>query len=448
MSLALSLIFFLVYVAVSVAIGVVSSRKATEDEFMIAGRRVHGLVLMASMAAGWFDGVTLSIYMAYIYQFGLPALSLFIGISFGFLLFRHFAVRIKRLADEHQVYSMPEYFYRLLGRRNGIMFSVFLIIQFFGYLTINFILSGKVLAQLFPFLGHGLAVMAGGIIILIYLLLAGFKAVVRTDFYQLLIMVLMTVIVGTAIAGRVVVSSGDLDIEKMGIGNIIGFIVIAGFGVLVAPDIWQRLIAARDEVTLRKGFGYTAIILPILAIVITVAGLATKQRLPGIVAEDALVKGFSSLLPYGMRELGMVLLYAVSLSSSDTVTFVVSSILTRDLKNYSSRFSEDSMVRLTRIFIVLFIFGAAIIAIFYQHIIHIALSLGSLNLGLFPVVFASLFWKLNERAVFWSLAVVLLSVAGLSLTGSLDPQTAALSLPIGLLSLMLLQFVFRFREAP
>jgi SSS family solute:Na+ symporter len=442
----LSVGFFLVYVAVSVVIGVVASRRETEEDFMIAGRRVRGVLLMASMAAGWFDGVTLSIYMAYVYAFGVPAISLFIGIAFGFLLFRHLAPRFKRIADEHGVYTMPEYFFRILGRRNGIMFSVFLVTQFFGYLVINFILAGKVLAHVFPFLGHGAAVIVGGVIILVYLLLAGFQAVVRTDFYQLLIMVLMTVIVATVLGGQVHVGASEFDFGKMGAGNIIGFLVIAGFGVLVAPDIWQRLIAAKDERELRRGLGYTALVLPLLALVITVAGFATKQNMPGIAAEDALVQGFSGLLPFGVRELGMVLLYAVSLSSSDTVVFVVSSIITRDLKNYTTRFGEESMVRLTRIGMLVFVLGAAAVAISYQEIIQIALSLGSLNLALFPVVFASLFWKLNEGAVFWSLVLVACGVAGLSMSGSLDPETAASSLPMGLGALLLCQFVVRVRR--
>src|SRR6266481_3184200 len=125
-SIALSVVFFFVYVAISVAIGIISSRNETEEDFMIAGRRVQGVQMMATMAAGWFDGVTLSIYLAYVYQFGFPALALFVGIGGGFLLFRHFAARIKKKADELKAYSMPEYFFYLLGKRNGIMFSVFL----------------------------------------------------------------------------------------------------------------------------------------------------------------------------------------------------------------------------------------------------------------------------------------------------------------------------------
>jgi len=446
MSLVASTVFFLAYVLISVVIGIIASRRESEEEFMIAGRHVHGLLLMATMAAGWFDGVTLSIYFAYIYQYGLPALSLFVGISLGFLLFRKFGAQIKRTADQQGAYSMSEYFYRLLGRRNGIMFSTFLIVQFFGYLTINFILSGKVLARLFPFLGHGAAVVVGGVIILSYLLLAGFKAVVRTDLYQLVIMIVMTIMVAGLLATGVHLQPADVDIGRMGIGNIVGFLALAGFGVLVAPDIWQRVFAARDESALKAGLGYTAIILPLLALVMTVAGLATKSRIPGIQAEDALVEAFSRLLPFGAREFGMVLLYAVSLSSSDTVTFVVSSIVTRDIKNYSLPFSDESMSFLTRVFMIVFVCLAILTAILFQQIIHIALSLGSLNLALFPVVFGSLFWTLNRAAVFWSLTVTLVSVLALSLTGSLDPGTAALSLPIGLIALVVLHLAFLRRQ--
>jgi Na+/proline symporter len=442
-SIALSALFFLIYVVISIVIGIISSRNESEEDFMIAGRRVHGVQMMATMAAGWFDGVTLATFLAYVYLFGFPALSLFIGIGSGFLLFRHFASRIKRAADKLKAYSMSEFFYLILGKKNGIMFSVFLIIQFSGYLLINFIVSGKVLSTLFPFLGYPLAVAIGAVIILTYLLLAGFKAVVRTDFYQFMIMIVMAILAASFFIGRTTVTTADFDFGKMGAGNIIGFLVIAGFGVMVAPDIWQRVFAARDEVTLKKGFVYTALILPLLAVIIAVVGLTTRQALPGIQAEDALVSAFKTLLPFGVREFALVLLYAVSLSSSDTVTFVISSILTRDLKNYAPSFSDQHMTRLTRIIMCVLVVVAVLVAASYRNIIQIILSLGSLNLALFPVVFATLFWQLKKNAVFWSLVITLAAVAVLSLTKNLTPETAVLSLPVALVTLVAFQLLFK-----
>ena len=278
---------------------------------------------------------------------------------------------------------------------------------------------------------------------LTYLLLAGFKAVVRTDFFQMIIMFVMSLSVGVFLFGKTNIPVSELNLGTMGLGNIIGFLVLAGFGIMVAPDLWQRIFATKDERNLKRGLGYSAVILLVLGIVISVVGLATKQLFPNIVPEDALVTGFSHLLPFGLKEFGMVLLYAVALSSSDTVTFVVSSIFTRDLKNYSKKYSEESMKKLTRFFMVFFIAIAVIIGIFYQNILALGFSLASLNLALFPIVFGSLYWKLKEKAVFWSLILGFISIAILFVANQLNPQNAVISLPVVLFSLLIFQKLFK-----
>lgn len=438
----LSILFFLLYLAIVIIIGFVSSRKETEDDFMIAERKVEGFKVATTMSAGFFDGATLSIYLAYIYQYGFSAIWLFIGLGIGFLLFRRYAGRIKQKADELKVYSMPEYFYRILGKRNGQMFSFLLILQFFLLLIVNLIISGKVLSSIFP-ISYSLAVLIGGLIVLTYLFLAGFKAVVRTDFFQMLIMLVMSLTVGIFLFGKAEIPVSEFKLGTLGIGNIIGFLILTGLGLMVAPDLWQRVFATKDEKNLKRGLTYSAAILPILAIIISIVGLATKQFFPNILPEDALVTGFSELLPFGLKEFGMVLLYAVCLSSSDTVTFVVSSIFTRDLKNYTKKYSDESMKKLTRFFIVLFIALGIIIGIFYRDIMALGFSLASLNLTLFPIVFGSLYWKLKPKAVFWSLFLGFLSVVGLFFADALTPENSVISLPVSLIALLIFQRIFK-----
>jgi len=445
--MTLSIIFFLIYIAIVVVIGIVSSKKESEDDFMIAERKVQGVQVAATMSAGFFDGSVLAIYLAYIYQYGFSAIWLFVGLALGFLLLKKYAGRIKQKADELKVYSMPEYFFRILGKKNGLMFSFFLVLQFFLLLIVNLIISGKVLAAIFP-IPYFLAVIIGGLIVLTYLLLAGFKAVIRTDFFQLIIMFIMTLTVGIFLLGKTHIPISEFNLGTLGAGNIIGFLILAGFGIMVAPDLWQRIFATKDEKNLKRGLNYSVIILLVLGVVISVVGLATKQFFPNIVPEDALVTGFSHLLPFGLKELGMVLLYAVALSSSDTVTFVVSSIFTRDLKNYSAKYTDESMKKLTRFFMVVFILLGALVAIFYQNILALGFSLASLNLALFPVVFGSLYWKLKQRAVFWSLVLGFLSIVVLFFANQLNPQNAILSLPVVLFSLLVFQKLFKIDSAP
>lgn len=438
----LSALFFLSYIAIVVVIGIISARKESEDDFMIAERKVQGVQVAATMSAGYFDGATTAIYIAYVYQYGFSAIWMFVGIALGFLLFRKYAWKIKQKADELKVYSMSEYFFRVLGKKNGLMFSFFLVVQFFLLLIVNLIISGKILSVIFP-IPYFLAVLIGGMIVLTYLLLAGFKAVIRTDFFQLIIMFVMCLSVGIFLLGKTNIPISEFNLGTLGLGNIIGFVVLSTFGLMVQPDLWQRVFATKDERNLRRGLNYSIFILLALGIIISIVGLATKQFFPNIVPEDALVTGFSNLLPFGLKEFGMVLLYAVALSSSDTVTFVVSSIFTRDLKNYSVRYKEESMKKLTRFFMVLFISLAALIAIFYQNILSLGFSLASLSLALFPVVFGSLYWMLKRRAVFWSLVLGFLSVLVLFFTNQLNPENAIISLPVVLFSLLILQRIFK-----
>ncbi len=440
--MTLTISFFLIYIAIVVVIGIISSRKENEEGFMIAERNVQGFQVAATMSAGFFDGAILSIYIAYVYQFGLSAIWFFIGLALGFLFLKKYSAKIKQKADEMKVYSMPEYFYRILGQKNGLMFSILLILQFFLLLIVNLIISAKVLSNIFP-IPYSLAVIIGGGIILTYLLLAGFKAVVKTDYFQLVIMFLMSIVVATFLLGKTNIPISALNLGAAGIGNIISFFILGIFGIMVAPDLWQRIFATKDEQNLRRGLTCSAFILPLLALIICIVGIATKQFFPNIVPENALVTGFSNLLPFGLKELGMVLLFAVTLSSSDTVTFVISSIITRDLKNYTKKYSEESMKKLTRFFMILFVLAAALIGIFYQNILALGFSLGSLYLALFPVVFGSLYWRLKEKAVFWSLVLALVSVVVLFFGNYLNPQTAIISLPVALISLVIFQKIFR-----
>lgn len=411
---------------------------------MLADRKIRGIQMMATMSAGYFDGVTLSIYIAYVYQFGFAALAMFAGLSAGFLVFRVFAPRIKRLADEVNAYSMPEFFLHVLGRKNALIISLILLTQYFAYLLVNFILSGKVLATLFPAIPYPVAVCVGGVIILSYLLWAGFKAVVKTDFFQLAVMICMTLSAAAFFAPRITINTEDLSLERMGAGNVIGFLIISSFSVMVGPDIWQRAFAAKDVSSLKRGLTYSALLLPVLAIIITVVGIATKQQVPGIPPDNALINAFSSLLPFGIMEFMLVLLYAVSLSSSDTATFVLSSIITRDLKNHTTRFGEESMVKMTRYIIVSAVVVTAVVAMSYQQIVQIAFSMASLNLGLVPVVFASFFFKLNRNAVFYTLLLVCFSVIALASTLTLNPETSIIPLPMAFLALPTFELIARW----
>jgi hypothetical protein len=81
-------------------------------------------------------------------------------------------------------------------------------------------------------------------------------------------------------------------------------------------------------------------------------------------------------------------------------------------------------------------------SIFYQNIIALGLSMGSLFFALLPVIIGVFYWKLNEKAVFWSLALAVLSVVALFVSNMLTPENTTIVLPVALISLFIMQKVF------
>ncbi|MFA5987211.1 MAG: hypothetical protein WC797_00985 [Candidatus Paceibacterota bacterium] len=440
MNIPLAIFFFLIYFIVVVAIGIYQSRHESEEGFMMADRQVHGSQLVATLSAGFFDGATLGIYTAYVYQYGFSAIWFFAGTILGFVLLFKYSPRIKSKADEFGVYSMSEYFYRVFDKKNGILFSVFLLINYLSLLAVNLIIAGKIFSAVFP-VSYTAGVVVGGVVILSYLLLAGFNAVIKTDFFQLLIMFLMTFTVGAVLLGKSAVTISDLTIFNIPSGDAIAFLVIGSLLVFIDPSVWQRMFAAKDEKSLRHSLLFAPIVLFILGLVVSVVGLVTKEFFPSILPENALVVGFTNLLPLGFKELGIVLLYAVSLSSSDTITFVISSIFTRDLKNYTRRFSEESMKKLSRVFMVLSVLVVIFVATIYQDIITLGFSLSGVIIAIVPVALGSLYWKLNNEAVFYSLLLGLATIVILLATNNVTPQTVIYSFPVTLISLLVFHLI-------
>jgi sodium/proline symporter len=440
-NIPLAILFLAVYIIIVVVIGLVQSRKESEDGFMIADKQVHGPQLIATLSAGFFDGATLGIYIAYVFQYGLSAIWFFVGTILGFILLLKYSYKIKTKADSVGAYSMSEYFYKIFDKKNGLLFSIFLLIEYFGLLIVNLIIAGKIFSTIFP-VSYSIGVIVGGLIILTYLLLAGFKAVIKTDFFQLIIMFLMTFTVGGVLFEKASITVADLNVFNIESGDAVAFLIIGSLLIFADPAVWQRIFASRDVKTLRSSLGWASVVLFVLALVVSIVGLATKRIYPDILPEDALVVGFTHLLPSIIKELGLVLLYAVSLSSSDTVTFVISSIFTRDLKNYTKRFSEESMKKLSRIFMVLSVFAVVLTALIYKDIIAIGFSISGVVIALVPIIFGSLYWKLNNKAVFYSLLLGLLTIIVLFITNNVTPQNIILSFPVTLVSFLLLQLFY------
>ena len=65
--------------------------------------------------------------------------------------------------------------------------------------------------------------------------------------------------------------------------------------------LWQRVYAAKDSQTVRKSLIISAIVYPIIGILIIIIGLSISTELHGIDPDMALIKGFSTSCRWNFR---------------------------------------------------------------------------------------------------------------------------------------------------
>ncbi|MBQ2538124.1 MAG: sodium:proline symporter, partial [Ruminococcus sp.] len=193
------LVAFAFYMLVMIAIGVVYSRKTKNNEdYFLGGRNLGGwtaaLSAQASDMSGWLlMGLPGSVYLA-----GTGEVWIAIGLLIGTILNWFLVARRLRKYTivANNSLTIPSFFENRFHDKKGVLkfISSVVIIVFFAVYTASAFASGaKLFANVF---GTGaddrtaymIGLIVAAVVILVYTLLGGFKAVCYTDFIQGLLM--------------------------------------------------------------------------------------------------------------------------------------------------------------------------------------------------------------------------------------------------------------------
>lgn len=438
----IDLLAMLLYFGIVLIIGFVSSRKQTGEGFLIADRKLNCWNLIATICASFLGGGVLIAFTAYVYQFGLSAIWFFTGISAGLLIFLFLYKKLKALADEKKFYTLSDYFYLRYGKRVGLLSAIIIFIWAFCLILMQFIAGGRVLATISGF-SYQTSVFIMGIVVFIYLVLGGFRAVVKTDIFQYLIVLLMGFVIMFSLKKDLKLLPEQFNLMRMGLSQSIAFLFIGAFNIVVSADLWQRIYAAKNSRHAKIGIIGSAVLIIIVGLILSVIGLAAKNNFPDIVPDEALVYGVSRLLPSGLLGLGLVVLFAVIMSTLDTMLFIVSMNISQDVVSHYKKLSRETLVKTTRYSIFILAFIGMLIAVFVQNIITVGLALTGIGLSLAPTILASFHLNLKPRAVFMSALAGLASIAVVLGAGVVGPETSVASLPVSAIFLWIGQKVFK-----
>lgn len=410
-----------------IAIGFWARRKETTKEFLIAGRKVGVWQTTASIVAV-SGGMALVGQAALAYDMGFGTMWLWLGFAAGIALLGAGAKKIKKFADKHNFLTISQYLFSVFDKKSGILAASIFFLAFFALLTGQFIAGASLFGPFFG-ISYELSVMLLGATVLIYLLLGGFKAVIKTDFLQFFIMVFIFFLIMMFVD---VGSYEPTQLFAVGGANIILFFVMGIFIVLGGADIWQRVFASADIKTVKRASYLSAIFFLLFGFTLTLVGIAARHHFPNLDPSQAMYYGFFELLPAPLVGIAVIVVLAAIMSTIDTELFLLSSSIAKDFQKFNDKKASHT-IKVTMVILALI---SMCIAIFVSQILTILFGIVSLILAVSPAILAAMFWNPKKNAIFLSLIGGVLGFLVLIVLGEFTPDTAAIALPAAIIFLL------------
>jgi Na+/proline symporter len=403
---SLDFILIGVYFVVLLVIGYFSSRRQKEEDFLIAERKLGTWSTMATINASK-SGSILMIFVALTYLWGFAAIWYFIGVVFGTMLFIPFALRLKENSKK-RFYTLADYFKFNYGKGPAAIASLISIFLMFGFLVLN-LMAGTKLFVFFSGWSFWLCATIMMFVILAYLLMGGFKAVVKTDILQYIAMIFILVLLTIILFSGSLIPASEWSFFDVDVMTLVGFFVVGIIFPFASPDLWQRVYSSRGKKQLKRGMLLSVLFYAFMAFLLALVALTVKVKFPSVDPDLALIYGFANLLPVGLLGLGVILLFAAIMSSIDTYIFTAASSVVQDFFNWD----KEKIVRGMRKLIFVLAVVATLVSIWIQSLIIGSYIFVAAEVVLGAVVVASWIKRgIGSKTIMFGLVVGLIGFFG------------------------------------
>ncbi len=407
----LDYIFIALYFVVILIVGFWSGRKEAREDYLIAGRKLKSFEATTTIFSSRIGAAILLTYTALVYLYGLGAYWYFIGSVFGLFVFYFFGKKVKKLGDKEKFYTLSDFFFYLKGPVAGYLSAVVVIIIMFGWVVLNFTAGAKLVEEYTP-ISYNWSVIIIGVIILIYLVAGGFKAVVKTDIIQtigifLLFILMVYLLFHTDTKPKIAIA----DFFNIPTKEIINFFLAGFFIPMASPELWQRVYAIENQKHFKRSLFLSSVFYFIIGFILLMIGMVIRIDIPDISADTALIVGFSKLLPAGLAGLSVVIIYSAVSSSADTYMFTTASSVTQDILEKSGVLKKEQLFKTMRLTMILLMVLGVTMALLLRDIVDTTFFFVSLTMSLgFLILVLWIYPKLNKYSVSLSILFCLVGV--------------------------------------
>ena len=426
----LDLIAIVAYFLVLLIIGLRVMRSASGDqeiESFLAADRDMGLAQTTASTAATDLGGGFSIAMGGLgFTLGISG-SWLVAISGLSVVMVSFLMvpKVKRWSDRVSGLTTGDLFEARFDARTGTLAAVVIGLAWFAFVGGQIIAGGKLLqvtlAISLPW-GIGLA----GAVILGYTAMGGLKAVIYTDVFQMVVLMIgilgLMVPIGlyqvggwSAMATQFEASEATrtlLDWDAIGWKQLLGWFLSIFPVWFISIAAMQRIVAARDEKTARTAFLLTGVPIewPLFAVGSTMVGLYARMLMPELAdPELATPLMIMTLLPAGTAGFVIAAYMAAVMSSADSCLIGPVAIFTNDIyrKRINPAATNQQLLKVARLVTLVLGVLAIVIAYLVPRVLDLILYAYTFGAaGLFFPMLGLLFWpRTTATGAFWSIAL-------------------------------------------
>ena len=432
---ALDWLVILAYLAVMLYIGYHSMKTVkTDEDFVLAGRNVGNSYIILSLFASFTGLSGLFGTPQYVYEYGIAGwwwwatfpIGVFImGMTMAKLLRRRMHVTLPDVVDVNHS-----------SKAVRVAASLVTVWNYLAW-TAGQVAGIVLVITTFTDLNGTAAVIVASIIIVLFTLLGGFRAVVYTDSLQA---VLFLVVLGLVIPAvlllhynvpEALAQTTSIDgfyklFGSVPAGTMITWWLLAPAGFIDNMAL-QRVFAAKDEKSAKGNITAAFLLMIIFGLILMFIGIMARFILPaGSDPASAMLNLSQLVLPKGMLGLLVAAFAGVAVSTASSTLLVCSSTLEQDvysvLRNTGKEKPASSLL-VNRLFVVLVGLIALVLALKVPSVTQILMYGYSVYVPglLLPVIAGSFHWKLSDRAMLLTIVSGVLTAVILILMGEPFP---------------------------
>lgn len=351
-----ALVIILLYMAATVAIGLIASRKKAEekekqsnDDFLMASKSLGPVVLAGTLFAANTGGASTTGIATNVFQYGLSAAWYVIAGGIGFVLVSFIAPYFRRA----QANTVPEIISKRYGKASHIFTAITSILALFMATGAQIIATASIINVVTGF-DFRTAAIVSTIVVIIYTMVGGFKSVTAANLMHVLF-----ITVGMTIAMLVMVNSKEvggfgalfqkaeamksvsganmnmLSMTKIGATTIIGYIAMYFMTFPTGQEIVQTYCSAKDGKSAKLGSILAGLVSAAYAIVPAIIGLLAYVCIDGYALggsqKNALAQATITFAPAIIAGIVLAAIVAATMSSAAGNMIGTATMFTNDI---------------------------------------------------------------------------------------------------------------------